>query len=359
VTVAPTGTFGGRVYDIESNTGIANASVTISSGATTIRTVTTDGAGNYVSGSITATSIDLRATATGYVTADVRGVAVNGATTLEALPLAKTATGSGAITGTVLNATTNQPVLTGATLEVYVGVNVTSGTPVATVTTTAQTATFTIPGLVAGTYTLVGRATGYSSASRTVVSLGAQRTVGAQSIFLSPSATVGALRIVLTWGATPADLDAHITGPVAPSGSFWVYFGNSGSCTSSPFTCLDVDVVNGNGPETVTIAQRVNGRYVFSVHNFSSDGNNTQDAGLSTSSARVDVYSSVGLVRTFNVPAQPGTLWTVFDWDGTTIRTINTINGAAPPGVSSGLQALFAPFPLPVKASKTAAKARP
>ncbi len=51
-------------------------------------------------------------------------------------------------------------------------------------------------------------------------------------------------------------------------------------------------------------------------------------------------------VRSYSVPVQPGTLWTVFDWDGTTFRTINTVSGAAPPGTSAPFSGLLTE-PLP------------
>ncbi len=348
ITVGTAGTYSGRVFDFETNTGIVGATITLNSGGQVQRVVTTDNAGNYTSGSIVGGPFDIRVIANGYTSASIVGAASNGAQTLEAIPLVKTAVGGGTISGTVLNATTNQQIVTTGTLDLYAGVNTTTGIILAT-TTTATSGFYQFSTVNAGTYTVAARATGFSNGSRTVVSLGAGRVASSQNVLLSPTSSTGSLRIVLTWGALPPDLDSHLTGPSINGTSFWVYYASRGSCTTFPYACLDVDAVNGRGPETISIAQRTTGRYVYSVHNYSA-GNSTSDVGLSSSGARVDVYGATGLLQSFAVPSLPGTLWTVFDWDGVTIRAINTINGLAPPASSAPPGAIRAePAVLPPK----------
>ena len=348
VTVAPSGSFRGRVYDYETNNGVLGATVSITSNGQVVRSVITDGQGNYDTGLLAGGPFDLRAAANGYVPVDIQNNTLNGTRVLEAVPLVRVATGGGVIAGTVFNATTNRFITTTATLELYSGMNNTSGNPVAT-TSSGQGGTYQFTNVPAGTYTLVGRATGYSSGSRSVSSVGGGRFAINQNLFLSPTSVVGSLRIVLTWGDTPQDLDSHLVGPVSGESTFWVWWNNVGSCTAQPFACLDVDETEGRGPETITIAQRNPGRYVYSVHNFSAGANNPLDRGLSQSNARVDVYGSTGLIQSFAVPAQSGTLWTVFEWDGTTIRAINTVSGNPPPARESigGSSILLAPESLP------------
>ncbi len=347
ILVAVSGSFNGRVFDYSTEAGVPGATVTISSGQQVVRSVPTDAQGNYNSGTLFGGPFELRAVASGYVSADIRNAVLNGVQTLEALPLVRSAAGVGTISGNVLNATTGQPIVGVANLELYTGANSTTGSPIAIFTATQAFYQFSA---IAGTYTLVARATNFSTSSRTVVSPGANQTAGGQNIFIAPTASVGSLRIVLSWGATPSDLDSHLTGPGPNQSTFWIFYAQPGSCTVSPFACLDVDHVDGNGPETLTIAQRLTGRYVYSVHNYSAGMNSAGDPGLSRSSARVDVYGSTGLVRSYSVPAQPGTLWTVFDWDGTTFRTINTVSGAAPPGTSAPFSGLLSePLPWRIK----------
>ncbi len=113
-----------------------------------------------------------------------------------------------------------------------------------------------------------------------------------------------AMRIVLTWGAMPQDIDAHL----AYSGNHIFFQHKEGDGAN-----LDVDDTNSFGPETVTIEQRKNGDdYIFSVHDYS-DRENPNTRNLSASGARVFVYVGESLVRTYYVPqGAQGNLWTVF-----------------------------------------------
>ncbi|MEO7521089.1 MAG: carboxypeptidase regulatory-like domain-containing protein, partial [Gemmatimonas sp.] len=332
VTVGASGSFTARVYEFETNQAVAGASVTVSVPAGTVRTVTTDAQGNFNTGTLFGGPFSLRVVAAGFASADVRNLVLNGARTLEAIPLARTtANGSGSISGTLYNATTDTPILAVGTLELFAGVNSQDGSPIAT--TNSSQGNYRFSFIPAGTYTVRARANGFSTSTRTVVSVGGGRDAAGQHIQLSPTSTIGSLRIVLTWGSSPADLDAHLTGPSVNASTFWIYFNSPGSCTTAPFACLDVDAIDGRGPETITIAQRMAGRYVYSVHNFSaSDSGSIGSLGLAQSNARVDVYGPSGLITSFAPPARAGTLWTVFDWDGTTIRPINTVSDQPPPG---------------------------
>ena len=331
VAVGESGSFSGRVYDFATNTGVAGTTITVNSGGQSVRTVTTDAQGNYNTGTLVGGPFELRATAVGFVPVDYRGAVLNGALSLEAIPLVRTtANGNGTIAGTLFNATTNQPIPVTANLQLFAGVNTVAGTPVGTTTSDASGA-YQFTNIPAGTYTIVAPATGFSTGTRTVASVGGGRIASGQNIPLSPTSNVGSLRIVLTWGDFPADLDSHLVGPAANQTTFWVYWATRGSCTSAPFACLDVDALSGRGPETITIAQRTAGRYVYSVHNFSDQSGGLASSGLAQSNARVDVYGASGLLQSFAVPARGGTLWTVFEWDGVTIRPINTVSADAPP----------------------------
>lgn len=125
------------------------------------------------------------------------------------------------------------------------------------------------------------------------------------SYALSPVMSgLDSMRVVLTWGATPSDLDSHIVYP-----GNHIYFehkdGNNGN--------LDVDDTDSYGPETITLTERKNGQsYVYAIHNYT-DRMSPQSKTLSSSGAKVFVYVGESLVRTYYVPAQQvGNLWTVF-----------------------------------------------
>ncbi|WP_198670228.1 tetratricopeptide repeat protein [Dyella sp. C9] len=128
------------------------------------------------------------------------------------------------------------------------------------------------------------------------------------------------LRVVLTWGDTPKDLDSHIAYP-----GNHIYWRNRRGQDAN----LDVDDTNGFGPETVTLQFKYQGEtYVYAVHDYT-DQNQPATHALSTSQAKVFVYIGESLVRTYYVPQnQPGNLWTVFRITGDgEFQDINTLSG--------------------------------
>jgi uncharacterized protein YfaP (DUF2135 family) len=112
------------------------------------------------------------------------------------------------------------------------------------------------------------------------------------------------MRVVLSWGQTPADLDSHIAYP-----GNHIYF----SAKEGEEAHLDVDDTDSFGPETITLQRKRFGEtYVYAVHDFTNSGNPSANE-LSASQAKVFVYVGQSLVRTYYVPqGQRGNLWTVF-----------------------------------------------
>ncbi len=123
-------------------------------------------------------------------------------------------------------------------------------------------------------------------------------------------ATTAPLYFVLTWGASPTDLDSHLWLPTATP--FHVYFGNRGSQTVFPFASLDRDDITSYGPETTGILRYYAGTYKYAVYQYSSSGT------LSTSGAQVKVYRNGALIQTYNVPGGTGRWWYVLDVNGST-----------------------------------------
>lgn len=154
-------------------------------------------------------------------------------------------------------------------------------------------------------------------------------TNGATTVRVRQAVPTGDTRIALTWGAFPEDIDAHLTGPLADGSRFhvfWDVLGDAGYAT------LDHDDTTSYGPETVTISNQTEGVYRYSVHDYTNRGSEFSTE-LAASGATVSVYRSTGLVRTFTVPpGQLGTLWTVFELDGTTITPLNIMSNEYDPG---------------------------
>jgi uncharacterized protein YfaP (DUF2135 family) len=196
-------------------------------------------------------------------------------------------------------------------------------------TTTDATGTFSIPNLATGTFTVrITSANFFEVILENVVITEGTNTIPPVVVAQAPPA--GSYRIVLTWGQTPNDLDSHLTGPDGASGRFHVYFASS---SPVPFANLDRDDTSSFGPETVTVEPLHAGVYRYSVHNYSQRNNLTEaPGGIFNSPARVQVYSSQGLINTFTAPQPPaGTqanTWRVFEMTRTgtqiSITPVNT-----------------------------------
>jgi TPR repeat len=130
------------------------------------------------------------------------------------------------------------------------------------------------------------------------------------------------MRIVLNWGARPSDLDGHLAFPR----NHVFFLGKLGGDAQ-----LDVDHVDGYGPETITIMRKHPGeRYVYAVHDFADRGQ-PETSDLSASEAKVFVYVGQTLIRTYYVPkGRKGNIWTVFAISAEgELQDINTMSGAS------------------------------
>ena len=125
-----------------------------------------------------------------------------------------------------------------------------------------------------------------------------QITVG---VMVSDATTPVIVRRVLSWEANPRDLDSHLDVPANASGNaHHIAYYNRGSNDTDPSrnaagSYLDVDDVDGHGPETTTIVIPRPGYYLFAIHKYA--GNRD----LNTSEAVVRVYQSDELKATFRV----------------------------------------------------------
>ena len=152
------------------------------------------------------------------------------------------------------------------------------------------------------------------------------------------------LRIVLTWGESPEDLDSHLTGPGVrdTDNRFHVYYsspsyyddGSTDSSISSQYVVdLDYDDTTSFGPEVTTIHTMTPGDYYFYVHDYT-NGSSDSSTDMAASNATVKVYEGSSRTPinngTFTVdPSSKGTYWNVFkltvgDDGNYTISAINT-----------------------------------
>lgn len=286
----------------------------------------------------------LRITSGGYLSAEYRNVSVlSGATDyLEQLLLVDEAFDQPAPAGGLItDAFSGSPVV-GVDVTLRSGINTRTG-PVVASTTTDADGLYGFVDLEAGYYTAELSAAGYATSFFTLRVIGGQVNADQNAGIAPPG---GDVRIVLAWDETPFDLDSHLTGPAVGGGRFHIYFvTKTYSAGGTVYADLDLDDVSSYGPETVTIYERSDGVYRYSVHDYS-NRSSTSSTALAASSAQVQVYQGGSLTRTFNVPPEAGTLWTVFELDGATIVPVNEMSyesspstidlvGAAPAGGSA------------------------
>jgi pimeloyl-ACP methyl ester carboxylesterase len=356
LTVAPlaTGTVAVSVEDAVTGDPVSDVTITTPTGD--IGNVTEAPPGTYQA-TLPVGTYNLTLSKTGYLDLTINNVEVrkNETTHLQrVLYIDKDYDSPADASGQIKDAITGGGV-DGAELDLRQGINATSGTVIAS-TATDSGGYYSFSSLNAGYYTAEVSEPGYTSSSFTITVVGGQANDN-QNASITPILPEGQWRIVLTWGATPSDLDSHLTGPAVPGDPqpdprypssdrfhvFWpspTVYGNpynrrDYTYNGTTYAHLDVDDITSYGPETITLYQLTGGDgvYRYSVHNYS-DKDSTDSRSLADSGAQVRVYKGSTLERTFNVPNEEGTLWTVFvlDFSQTDpIVPVNTMSYEATP----------------------------
>lgn len=150
-----------------------------------------------------------------------------------------------------------------------------------------------------------------------------------QDFVLTPLLDDNQYRIVLTWGSTPKDLDAHLTGELNNERTFHIFYSNKKySLNGKEIAVLDYDDTSGYGPETVTLTLNMDksGTYRYSVHDYTNRSSDDSDA-LSLSGADVKIYTGNTLLTQCSVPTDmKGTVWHVFELVDGELNLLNTMD---------------------------------
>ncbi len=232
--------------------------------------------------------------------------------------------GTGTVMGTIMNAITGDPA-PNINLAIRQGRNNTSG-PIIQTVVTDEYGEYEVE-LLGGNYTMEITAPGYISTIANLIALGGLTTYE-QNGTISPEGVLDdGLRVVLSWGGNPDDLDSHYTGPAAEGGRFHVYYGDREFEDTNNEAYLDVDDTSSYGPETVTVIKRVDvGTYTYGVFNYT-DYDEENNSNLANSDAIVRVYRGNVLIATYNVPSNKvGNLWRVFEIRDGEIVPVNSID---------------------------------
>ncbi|MBE5931180.1 MAG: hypothetical protein E7268_09045 [Lachnospiraceae bacterium] len=182
--------------------------------------------------------------------------------------------------------------------------------PVATLETDAN-GSYSVR-LPKGAYTLVFEKEGFITGLLKTESV---KNGDAQTTALSPILEDNEYRIVLTWAAAPKDLDSHLDIYENGTRKYHVYYGSTKVREDGEVIAkLDVDDMNGYGPETVTVTVFADKdrTYTYYIHCWSSTPAGSPQ--FYDSEAVVNVYRGDELVKTYEIPEdQTDRYWYVFD----------------------------------------------
>lgn len=284
---------------------------------------TTDSYGQYAIPDLLMGVYSVTISKEGYLTAEqtlviYEGQSVSYNTVVEAIGTEWS--GTGTASGTVYDALTGNGVA-GLTLKVRRGIGSMSGA-VITSFETDEWGRYQTPDLDSGNYSIEitdNRAGVEDRYLGTVIDI---KVLGGMNIdnqdgTVSNTIQTGQVRVVLTWGFTPADLDSHLECSLDSGNYYHIFYRDQTFILDGErIADLDLDDTTSYGPETTTIYRGDAGEYLFWVHNYTGDS----EYGLANSGACVQVYMGYSVVPSyvFYVPNEAGYGWEVFRYNSVT-----------------------------------------
>ena len=210
--------------------------------------------------------------------------------------------------GNLKNATTYQGIVGNTEIKVRQGHNNTNGEVIAQTRTNTDKFVIQLP---VGDYTFDINSSGYVRDYYNVHVAGEENNE--RDFVISNAVSTGSLRVVLTWGSVPRDLDGHLIGTSSSGKSVHVSWMDKSDSVAN----LDVDYIYGNGCETITLTD-TGGTYRYIVNRFSYDGS------IGTSGAVIKIYTDDGRITTITPPSNVNAVnWEVFRIENGTIKDIN------------------------------------
>ena len=188
-----------------------------------------------------------------------------------------------------------------ANVTVRYGVDNDNNQSIAYSGTTDENGYFEITNIPYGQYTVAFNKDGFIPTSLNITVDG--NSSSNYDLSMSPVLAEGEMRIRLSWGEHPRDLDSHLVKYVNGNKEYHIYFAHKYGTNGDN---LDRDDTNGYGPETVTIKEvNASAKYIYYVHKFAGDGS-IKDSGASV---KVSYGNSE---QTFYPPQEEGIYWKVF-----------------------------------------------
>ena len=139
-----------------------------------------------------------------------------------------------------------------------------------------------------------------------------------QDLTISPTLGSGEIRLVLTWGGSPSDLDSYLFGKSSDGTAVNVCYYNRDNENQSDdiIAELDVDCMRGYGPETTTIYD-TQGEYEFLVADYNRTGT------MASSGAEVKIYVGDEAPITVSVASDVQDQWSVCKIKDGKVEVIN------------------------------------
>jgi Leucine-rich repeat (LRR) protein len=159
-----------------------------------------------------------------------------------------------------------------------------------------------------GYYTLVLSGSNVTDASYNITITGDLT----RDFTISAKIESGKVRVILTWGEKPEDLDSHLK-IVSGDREGHIYYHIKSLPNGDN---LDVDDTESYGPETITFNLDRDSVYTYYVHDYTNREEYGDSSALANSQAKVTVIvgsEGENLTFEYNVPSKEGTVWKVFE----------------------------------------------
>ena len=230
--------------------------------------------------------------------------------------------GMGTASGKVYDALTGSGV-PGLTLTVREGISTREGSAVEVLETDGE-GRYQTSSLDCGNYCIeitderddVAEEERYGSSLINIKILGSM-DIDNQDGTVSNTIMTGQVRIVLTWGELPYDLDSHLQCDLNSGDRYHIFYMEpTFTLNGVRIADLDLDDTTSYGPETTTIYVSDPGEYTFGVYNYSH--NNSDELASSGACVQVYVENSQVPAYVFYVPRESGYYWEVFQYNSVT-----------------------------------------
>lgn len=183
--------------------------------------------------------------------------------------------------------------------------------------TTDKYGKYTTEDLPAGNYCVQIQGSGMITTYFNIKILGGEH-IEEQDGVISQTIDPDQIRVVLTWGISPRDLDSYMLCSLSNGGGKGqvCWYNRKFKKKNEVICALDHDDVRSFGPETITLYQPKTGEYSYYVRNYSEEA----EMGEYGATVRIYMGNSMFPAYSFHMPKEKGACWEVFSLNSATNR---------------------------------------